>query len=175
MSGIHQTAGKSDEWYTPKYIFDALGVRFDLDVASPEMETHVPADEKFTHSALTRRWKGFCWMNPPYCGKGVKERWIGRLIEHGDGIALLTNDTSTDWWHLAAKHASGILFPYKRINFERPDGTTGDGAANGSTLFSYGERGRQALINAHKSELGLFLYSAPSKKEVEGLFSGLIS
>ena len=25
----------SDEWYTPKYVFDALEEEFDLDVASP--------------------------------------------------------------------------------------------------------------------------------------------
>ena len=28
--------GKSDEWHTPKYIFDAMAVTFDLDVASPQ-------------------------------------------------------------------------------------------------------------------------------------------
>jgi hypothetical protein len=31
----YEAAGESDEWYTPKYIFDALGLRFDLDVAAP--------------------------------------------------------------------------------------------------------------------------------------------
>jgi len=29
-----EAAGKSSEWYTPKYIFDALGCTFDLDVAA---------------------------------------------------------------------------------------------------------------------------------------------
>ncbi len=30
-----EASGESNEWYTPKYIFDALGTRFDLDVAAP--------------------------------------------------------------------------------------------------------------------------------------------
>jgi hypothetical protein len=42
--GYWDTQGKSDEWYTPKHVFDALGCQFDLDVASPaEGTTHVPA------------------------------------------------------------------------------------------------------------------------------------
>ena len=33
--GAYERPGESDEWYTPAYIFDALGERFDLDVAAP--------------------------------------------------------------------------------------------------------------------------------------------
>ena len=41
--GHWEGVGKSDEWYTPKYIFDALGVIFDLDVARPaNADTFVP-------------------------------------------------------------------------------------------------------------------------------------
>lgn len=29
-----ENTGISDEWYTPKYIFDALNCQFDLDVSS---------------------------------------------------------------------------------------------------------------------------------------------
>jgi hypothetical protein len=32
----HEQPSKTSEWYTPKYIFEALGVRFDLDAAAPE-------------------------------------------------------------------------------------------------------------------------------------------
>ena len=34
--GVWESPGKSDEWYTPAYIFDALGAVFDLDVAAPD-------------------------------------------------------------------------------------------------------------------------------------------
>lgn len=31
-----ESVGKSDEWYTSKYVFDAPDVEFDLDVAHPK-------------------------------------------------------------------------------------------------------------------------------------------
>ncbi len=39
----YETAVKSNEWYTPEYIFDAMGVGmlFDLDVASTEDQTFI--------------------------------------------------------------------------------------------------------------------------------------
>lgn len=48
----HEALGKSYEWYTPKYIFDALSLVFDLDVASPEQETFVRADNKYTKNIV---------------------------------------------------------------------------------------------------------------------------
>lgn len=41
----HEAAGKSDEWYTPKYIFDALNTWFDLDVAAPEGGAAIRSDK----------------------------------------------------------------------------------------------------------------------------------
>ena len=29
----HERPAKSDEWYTPPYVFDAMGARFDMAVA----------------------------------------------------------------------------------------------------------------------------------------------
>ena len=31
-----ESVGKSDEWYTPQYVMDALDCEFDLDIAAPE-------------------------------------------------------------------------------------------------------------------------------------------
>jgi hypothetical protein len=34
--GTHeQCGGATNEWYTPPYVFEELGVRFDVDVAHP--------------------------------------------------------------------------------------------------------------------------------------------
>jgi hypothetical protein len=30
-----QCVGATDEWYTPRFVFDAMAAQFDLDVASP--------------------------------------------------------------------------------------------------------------------------------------------
>lgn len=45
----YEAAGETDEWFTPRYIFDALGLRFNLDVAAPPGgPRHVPADAWLT-------------------------------------------------------------------------------------------------------------------------------
>ena len=50
-----QTITTSDDYYTPAWIFDALGLHFDLDVASPPHATTVPCTRYLTmeHDGLT--------------------------------------------------------------------------------------------------------------------------
>jgi hypothetical protein len=56
---LRATSG-SKEWYTPERIFEALGCRFDLDVASPgaDIVPWLPADRHFTaaDNGLERDW-----------------------------------------------------------------------------------------------------------------------
>ena len=62
----YESHGESDEWYTPRYIFDALGERFDLDVACPSGgPRHVPTMAFLTEveDGLVQPWNGFIWMN----------------------------------------------------------------------------------------------------------------
>ncbi len=155
--GIHETQGKSDEWYTPKYIFDSLGVVFDLDVAHPTRGTHVPAKYVMTEDSLDRDWDGFIWMNPPWCDKKDKLKWIQKFIRHNSGIALMPDRTSAGWWHLIAKEADGLLFTKGKISFLKEDGSAGNSPANGTTLFAMGEKGVEALVRAQEKGLGIFL------------------
>jgi len=51
---------KSDGWFTPPFIFGALGETFDLDVAAPpEGPRYVPARRYFSKLSLERRWTSF--------------------------------------------------------------------------------------------------------------------
>lgn len=55
----------NDELYTPKAIFDKLGLHFDLDVASgPNENITVPTKARFTieDDALVQEWHGRVWM-----------------------------------------------------------------------------------------------------------------
>lgn len=152
----HETVGKSNEWYTPPRVFDALGVRFDLDVACPKDRTFIctPADAFFTENALERDWKGFVWMNPPYGNSQTKTIWLNKFFSHGNGIALMPDRTCAVWWHMAFARADAALFTKGRVSFIRANGSVGKGNGTNSCLFASGKQALKALLNAEKSGLG---------------------
>jgi len=79
----------TDHVYTPQWIFDALGLRFDLDVAAPRGGVPwIPADRFYTKDddGLAQPWDGRVWMNPPYSRPKL---WVARFLEHANGVAML--------------------------------------------------------------------------------------
>lgn len=159
----YQRAGESDEWFTPRHIFDALGVTFDLDVASPpEGPRYVPARRWYCRDSLESDWFGFVWMNPPFGHQRQKREWLQKFFDHGDGIALLPDRTSAPWWQEFAPLSDAVQFVTPKVKFERPDGTIGDSPGNGTTLFAAGKRGADALAQS-----GLGVVFAPQKLEPE--------
>ena len=148
--------GKSSDWYTPKYVFDALGETFDLDVAHPAAPTFVPALRFFSENSLDREWCGFVWMNPPFGGRNALTPWLDKFFAHGNGIALTPDRTSAPWWQEAASRADAVLFVGGKIKFYRPDGGLGKSPSNGTTLFATGDRGGLALRRAAHNGLGVF-------------------
>lgn len=151
---VWETAGASDEWYTPKYIFDALAETFDLDVASPPRQTHVPCRARLTSGALEVEWLGFIWMNSPFGGRNGLVPWLDKFFAHGHGIALTPDRTSAPWWQDSAKRSGAILFVAGKVKFERPDGSIGKSPGNGTTLFAAGDRAVAALHRANIAGLG---------------------
>lgn len=153
----HELIAVSDDWYTPKYVFDALGCEFDLDVAHPEAKTHVPvpSNRYISSDSLNKEWRGFIWMNPPWCKKSDKIKWVKKFIERGNGIALMPDRTSAPWWQYFAKRSDAVHFVSGKIKFERPDGSIGGSPSTGSTLFGIGERAEIALMLAEDNGLGI--------------------
>jgi hypothetical protein len=114
----------SDQHFTPKWVFDSLGVVFDLDVASSDLPNFVPCSNKFTEldDALSKDWFGFIWMNPPYSKPGI---WVQKFLEHNNGIALLPI-TRGKWWDIVWD-SEGIIIPCPyNFKFVRPDGVNRD-------------------------------------------------
>src|SRR4051812_22584031 len=98
MSGfVHElTMGETVEWYTPPWVFEAIGLRFDLDPASPPGGLPwVPAEHHYSDQddGLAQPWYGRVWLNPPY-GPGIGQ-WMSKLADHGNGIALVFNRSDT--------------------------------------------------------------------------------
>lgn len=145
----YEAAGETDDWYTPRYIFDALGERFDLDVAAPtDGPRHVPTSAWYSANALTLPWRGFVWMNPPFGHQSTKRKWLTKFFAHGHGVALVPDRTSAPWFQEFAPKADAILWVSPKIKFERPDGTLGESPGTGTALFAAGERAKRALLRS---------------------------
>ena len=88
LFGVEQHELTSDDYYTPAWVFERMGIRFDLDVCSPPGgPPFVPADRYYTQAddGLACQWYGRVWMNPPF---SFPRPWIDRFIEHRHGVAL---------------------------------------------------------------------------------------
>lgn len=159
--GHWESSGASDEWYTPAYVFEALGCRFDLDVAG-SLRGRVPCSETICTGSLRAEWLGFVWMNPPYGGRNSLTPWLDKFIAHGNGIALVPDRTSAPWFQAAFPHMDLALFTPK-IKFLRPDGSEGKSPSNGTALLATGAQGRAALRHAFAKGLGILcIPSVPS-------------
>lgn len=152
----YEAAGESNEWYTPAHVFDALGVRFDADVAAPMDLTHVsvPADRFITADSLSLPWSGFVWMNPPFGHQSTKRAWLTKFFDHGNGIALTPDRTSAPWFREAWSRADLVMFTPK-LKFIRPDGSVGESPGTGTCLWAVGQKGILALRRAAQNGLGI--------------------
>jgi hypothetical protein len=167
---LHERPAKSDEWYTPPHVFEALGERFDMDVASPgaEIVPWVPAFDHLTANGLIAPWQGFVWMNAPFGGRNGLAPWLTRFFGHGEGIALTPDRTSAPWWQFFASHADAILFLAPKIHFIPGNGAVASSPAQGTTLFAAGPRAKAALIRAEALGAGLYLAPNPSSFQHRG-------
>lgn len=149
MAEHENSIGESDEWYTPKYIFDQLDITFDLDVASPSYDHWVPALKVYTQveDGLVSPWTGTVWMNPPFGGRNGQVPWLEKFIRHGDGIGLVAARTSAGRFHDCIPRMDAIFFPRGKTKFVKPDGTVGKSPGTGIVIFAKGERGVKALRN----------------------------
>ena len=134
---------QSDDHYTPKWLFDGLGLEFDIDVCAPTGGVEwIPAKRWFDleTDALTQEWSGRVWMNPPF---SKPTPFVDKFIENGNGIALLVVSQSK-WFHKLWACADGVMANQRSIKFERPDGHA-KAISFQTFLFAMGEDNVQAL------------------------------
>jgi hypothetical protein len=149
---IPQTVSTSDDYWTPKWIFDALGLHFDLDVACPpEGPTHTPCTAYYTQSddGLIQKWHGLVFMNPPY---SKATPWVDKWIAHANGIALLPCAKSKWYGRLWESPAQCTTLERQTglMKFDTPTKNNGS-IFIASALWAIGE---QAVAALHNSGIG---------------------
>lgn len=144
MGSHHSHAAQTTTWLTPPHIIKALGP-FDLDPcahpgwATASRHVSLPTD------GLRETWTGRVWLNPPY-GAAVW-KWLAKLAEHGDGVALVFARTETagfvrEVWG----KADAVMFLHGRLHFHYPDGSRAEANSGApSCLVAYGHRNVEAL------------------------------
>jgi len=149
MNGIgsHQSARmKNDEWLTPKSIIEKLG-SFDLDPCSPINRPWDTAKKHYTKddNGLVQTWFGRVWLNPPYGKESAK--WLDKLVECGNGIALIFARTETEmFFKYVWEKAYSVLFIKGRLSFHYVDGTKAKANSGApSVLIAYGKNNDRIL------------------------------
>ena len=146
----HEDRGSANtDWYTPPWIFERIGLVFDLDPCQPQGGIGwIPAKRRYSivDDGLTQPWGGRVWLSPPY-GKHTSA-WLGRMHNHRNGIALVFARTDCAWFHESVAKADAILFLRGRVKFVDGLGVTGgSGAGSGSMLVAWGATNVSAFEN----------------------------
>jgi hypothetical protein len=143
-----------EEWFTPKFIFVALGLEFDLDPAHPGRDNPhcvVPARKIYTKADDGQRqlWHGSVWLNSPFGGRRGQVPWLQKFFAHGNGIAVVAARTSADWFHdVVVPNAELLCFPNGKTKFVRPDGSIGKEPGTGVVLIAAGRVACEALLRS---------------------------
>lgn len=141
-------ASETVVWLTPPSLLQELGP-FDLDPCAAVEQPWPSAKVHYTihDDGLAQPWFGFVWCNPPWGVAHGVDKWLARMAEHGDGIALVPARTETNWFRDGVwSAADGALFTYGRMTFHYPDGAPADGAIGTPVcLVAYGPEAARRL------------------------------
>lgn len=127
-----------DDYWTPAWVFDALGLEFDIDVACPpDGSPHCPCKHYYTQKTdgLSSPWWGRVWMNPPF---SRPEPWVRKFAEHGNGVGLVATSKAR-WFDELWRIAPAIVLLPSNLKFDQ------GGIFMPSVLFAWGDDNIEAL------------------------------
>jgi hypothetical protein len=133
----------SDDYYTPPWVFEAMGLEFDTDPAQPIGGTPwIPVKKYYTiiDDGLSQPWEGRVWMNPPY---SQTTPWVERFIQHGNGV-MLVQIAKAKWFNRIWDVADGIVPMPARMMFLKPSGEEA-GIFMPTALFAMGKDNAEAI------------------------------
>ena len=121
MNDVHFSS-KSNEWQTPKYLFDWLNKEYNFKLDAAATKDNALCDNYYTieDNALLKDWSGYgsVFCNPPY------GRLIGKFVEKGylesrKGsivVFLIPARTDTRWWYNYCSKGN-VIFLKGRVKF----------------------------------------------------------
>ena len=104
---VQQEQLTSDDYFTPRWVFDRMNITFDLDVCAPPGGVDwIPATRYYDQAddGLTAPWEGRVWMNPPFSHTSA---WVRRFIRHGNGVCVVPHAKSA--WHIELWEAAHAI------------------------------------------------------------------
>lgn len=118
---VHFTS-QSNEWETPKDLFDKLDAefRFSLDAAATPENAKCDRYFTFIQNGLAQSWGGErVWLNPPY---GVDlHKWVQKAATEPSEVTvmLIPARTDTRYWHayILGNEKAEIRFLKGRLKF----------------------------------------------------------
>ena len=142
----------NDEWYTPPRFIDSarevMGT-IDLDPASNIIANQIiDAGVYWTKEddALTKRWFGNIWMNPPFSAKLILAfctEIVTQRDNYNQACVLVNNATETRWFNKICEVAAGFVCVKTRIKFIDSDGNYSCTPLQGQVIFYIGDRWNQ--------------------------------
>lgn len=93
----------TDDWGTPKWLFDNLNEKFEFDLDVCASDSNHKCDKYYTEkeNGLIQDWENVNWCNPPY-GRQIGN-WVKKAYEENQKgktvVLLLPARTDTKWFH----------------------------------------------------------------------------
>ena len=135
-------SSKTNEWYTPKHIYDDLNAEFGFTLDPCCTPSSAKCSKYYTQEddGLKQDWSNdTVFVNPPY-GRDIKH-WVKKSYEESllgaTVVLLIPARTDTSYWHDYIFDKAEIRFMRGRIKFERPDGVMGDSAPFPTAIVVY--------------------------------------
>jgi phage N-6-adenine-methyltransferase len=141
-STAHLSAEK-DEWETPDDLFEELDAEFHftIDICASTENAKCRRFYSIEDDALSKHWRGVCWMNPPYSGIDVwMEKAYAEARRGATVVCLVPSRTDVGWFWDFARHGE-IRLLRGRLSFVDDEGNTGP-APFPSCLVVFGRRAR---------------------------------
>lgn len=119
-------SSNSDEWGTPKYLYDELDKEFHFTLDACATEFNYKCSNYFSpqQDGLSQEWTGNVFVNPPYT-KRQAERWVKKAYDSVKSTAnivvmLIPSRTDVKFWHKYIFNQSNVevRFIKGRIQFD---------------------------------------------------------